>query len=411
MKKLILFFLIPFTMVMADFTLAGQTLTPVNEDETTTPVTTSSIPTATRTYTTTGSAKTNWGFQPFTVPSDSVTVPAGGDIQAAINSMPEGGTVYLKAGIYNVQNLQFRTSNIVLQGEGVDKTILKTKSGQKTVFTHCNNFDGCVENLILRDFKVDANGNGGITFAWGPSNLLFENIEVSHPGDSGITVNNNNWKYNGHNVTFRNIYIHNSGMHGFDVRFTKGIVIDNYRAHDLKQGIDISSCKYAEISNITVERALWGGMKFPSISHLYMHDVNIKDCNVLGIKLQEGTKYLPTEPQHLHLQNVTVENSGAGIVWIGTENLKYDPPVIDMVVENVKLVNNRDNWDNITNKPIDPYGKVHTQIRMNIKIQDLYEYGDNIDITDTHPINYHKFITGNPKDQGVGWRSWPALFN
>jgi len=149
-------------------------------------------------------------------------------------------------------------------------------------------------------------------------------------------------------------------------------------------------------------------MKFPSISHLYLHDVNITDCHVLGMKLQEGTKYPPTEAQHIHLTNVRVENSGAGIIWIGIDNLIYNPPVTDMVVSGVKLINNRDNWDNATNKPTDPYGSVHTQIRMNIKVQNLYEFGDNIGITDTHPIHYHTYSTGTPEEYGIGWKSWPT---
>lgn len=429
MKKLILLFLIPFTMIMADFTLNGQALTPLNEEATvpsatTAPTTTSSTPTThTVNYSTTGTAKTNWGFQPFEVPSNSVTVPAGGDIQAAIDSLPNGGTVHLVEGTYVIhQPLTFiGKSNIVVRGAGATKTIFKPVAGKSAIFSHCNNLASwdkhspCMENLILRDFSIDGSGTapGGttamVTFAWGISNLLMEGIEVYDIDGSGIVINNNNWQYNGQHITLKNMYVHNTTLHGVGVRFTKGVVIDNYHAHDLKQGVDLSSCKYAEISHVNVERALWGGMKFPSISHLYMHDVNIKDCHVLGIKLQEGTKYPPTEAQHLHLKNVNVENSGAGIIWIGIDNLVFNPPVIDMVAEGIHLINNRNNWDDATNQPTEPFGSVHTQIRMNIKIKDLYEFGDSIGITDTHPINYHKYQTETPEDIGVGWTSWPGI--
>ena len=428
MKKLVLLFLIPFTMLMADFTLNGKTLTPLNEDtvvpSTTTNITNSTPTTYTTPNTSTSTAETNWGFQPFSVPSSSVTVPVGGDIQAAIDSLPNGGTIYLKAGTYITTNpLTFiGKSNIILKGAGVNKTVFKPLPGKSLIFSHCNHLatwdkhSTCTQNIILKDFSVDGSDNapGGtqamITFAWGISNLLMENVNVHNVEGSGIIINNQNLDFNGRNITFRNMNVHNTTLHGIGIRFTKGVVIDNYHAHDLKQGVDLSRCKYAEISNVTVERALWGGMKFPSISHLYMHDTTIKDCHVSGIKLQEGSsKWPPTEPQHLHLKNVTVENSGLGVVWEGIKNLKFDPPVIDMVIEGVKLINNRDNWDNGTNKPVAPFGTVHTQIRMNIKIKDLYEFGDNIGLLDTHPIHYHTYPAKTSEEVDVGWKSWPAF--
>ncbi len=86
MKKILLLSITSLAMLMADFTLIGEQLTQTNA--TSEPVT-EPVPSLT------GSAKTNWGFQHFTIPSDSVTVPVGGDIQAAINSLPNGGTVNL----------------------------------------------------------------------------------------------------------------------------------------------------------------------------------------------------------------------------------------------------------------------------------------------------------------------------
>ncbi len=402
MKKLILLFLIPFTMIMADFTLTGQTLTPINEDGTT-PVTT-----ATTTYSTAGSAKTNWGFQPFTVPSDSVTVPAGGDIQEAINSMSQGGTVYLEEGIYPVSNLQFRTSNVVLKGAGRNKTILEVAKDKKAVFTHCNNFDGCVKNLILSDFKVDCGDTGdGITFAWGPSNLLFENIEIAQPSDGGIIVNNNNWKFNGRNITYRNIYIHDGKFHGITARFTKGVVIDNYRANNLNQAIDFSSVIYGEVSSVSIENTVWGGSKFPTNNYLYMHDIKIKGSHIQAIKLQEGTKYEPVSgKQHIHLEDIIIEDSGAGIRWVNMDT-KLIKPVEELVIKNVKLINNHQNWDYINNVPVAPYGDLIDYIRMS-GIETLHEYDDNIGIVSTAKSIKNRIPHHNttPETDGVGWTTW-----
>lgn len=419
MKKLILFFMMPVVALLADFTLTGQTLTPLNEDVTSTPTTSSTPTTYTANTSTIGSAKTNWGFQPFAVPSKSITVPVGGDIQAAIDSLPNGGTVYLKEGIYTTKALDFKGKhNIVMEGAGIGKTILKAVTGadKHIVFTHCNGLASwdknspCVENIILRNFEIDGENHaaGGITFAWGVANLLIDNIDVHNIDGSGIIINNNTFKYKGKNITLENLYVHDNNMHGIGVRFTKGVVVDNYKAHDLKMGVDYSSVLYGEVSNTTVERALWGGMKFPSNDHLYIHDVKIKDCHVLGIKMQEGTKYPPLSPQNIQLENVTVENSGPGISWVGIKT-KFPIPVTTMIISGIKLINNRESWDNVTNQPITPYGPVITHIRMNIKIQDLYEFGDNIGIADTHPLHYHKYSTGTPEKYGIGWKSWPKI--
>lgn len=405
MKRILLLTIASLAMLMADFTLVDGQLTSSNE------TVTGPVPSPT------GSTKTNWGFQPFSIPTDSVTVPAGGNIQAAINSLPNGGIVTLEAGIFKVNRISFKgKSNIVMQGAGKNETILQVIDGDDNyaMFSHCgteNTGGSCMENIILRDFRVDGQGkigNQGITFAWGVSNILFENIDIHNTG-SGIIINNNNWKYDGKRVTFRNVNIYGSEMHGLEARFTKGVVVDNCGVYDIKQGLDFSSCDYVEVSNFTVERALWGGTKFPSVAYLYIHDSLIKDCYVSGMKLQEGTDYLPHMAQNIHLDNITVENSGSGIVWVGL-NTKFNPPVTNMVVKDVKLINNRNNWDYTTNKPTEPYGDVFTQIRMNIQIDNLHEYGDNQDITDTKPIHYYYHASGTPQDDNVGVTSWPDPF-
>ncbi|RIH62799.1 hypothetical protein D1164_22970, partial [Mariniphaga sediminis] len=70
-----------------------------------------------------GSAKTTWGFQPFSIPGDSIIVPAGGDIQAAINSLPNGGGSGswgpASDGHYHVKNVIIKDNVIFDSNRGI----------------------------------------------------------------------------------------------------------------------------------------------------------------------------------------------------------------------------------------------------------------------------------------------------
>ena len=399
MKKLILLFLIAFTMVMADFTLAGQTLTPVNEDETT-PVTTSSIPTTTRTYTTTGSAKTNWGFQPFTVPSDSVTVPAGGDIQAAINSLTTGGTIQLQEGTYTASDITFKgKSNIVLQGAGIGKTFIKTETGEgvRAFFSHCgseNTGGSCMENIIMRDFSINGQGNHAITFAWGLSNALFENLDIQNV-ISGIDINNNNWKFKGKQLTFRNIHVKDAEFHAIEVRYTRGIILDNIQTENTGTAFDFSRVVYGEVSNVHGDSqqrpSAYNGAKVQVCNYIYIHDTSIKNALVDALKFIRSDKDT-NGLQHIHLENCTFSNSHTGVIQFGDAA----PTFKEIVVKNVKLV------DNIHD------GKLYPNIRV-FGCENVHEYDDNVGIVVASKYTIDNRFAHNgttPEADGVGYTTW-----
>ena len=436
MNKLILSFFIPFTILMADFTLKGHEVTPLNKEEVVSSTAINNANSTPRTYTTantstTGTAKTNWGFQPFSVPSASVTVPAGGDIQAAINSLPNGGTVNLLEGNYIVSDLKLK-SNMVIQGAGSNKTKLTTAAGDSTyaVFHHCGagSKGVCIDNVVFRDFELDGNRknskNGGILFAWGAANLLFENLVIHDVFTNGITINNNRDALMGTHFTFRNLNTYNIGWQPISPRFCKGFVIDNVTAFNVGMAFDFSSVVYGEISNLNADLNKFtgygtfaqsgggaiNGAKIQGSNYIYIHDSSIKNAIYIGIKLTQGKN--DHGIQHLHMENLTVQDSARGILQIAdvTRTRTFE----EVVVKNVNLIDNYWNQNCWTSawKPVagcnNHQGILYPSIRVKGAIN-VHEYDDNIGITVASQStlqNTYAHHGTTPEEDNVGWTTW-----
>ena len=400
MKKIILLLVFQFTALMAityNVTNDGQMI-PVTEDQSPTTVVDS-----TPTVQTTGSAKTNWGFQPFSIPSASATVAAGGNIQAAIDSLPNGGTVNLAAGTYYCDRLEFKP-NMVIQGAGVGQTILKHVSGGAHIaYTKGADYSHNYQNLIIRDLDIDgSNGQSvdgsSIHFTYGCGNLLFENIKLYNVS-SGITVTNGSREWRRGNITFRNLEAYNISQHAMEARYVDGLVIENSHFHDIGSGdggyaMDLTRVLRGEISNVLVEDTGYG-TKFPSCNYMYVHDTTFRRTGHSAIKLQEGTD--PDGDQYLHLENVIVDDSLKGIYH--TSDVIGEYTFEEVVVKNVSVSN------------ISDYTSPSNKVRIK-GANYVYEYGDGINMTYASEGKFNHLIqhpTGTPEDDNVGWTSWPAL--
>ncbi len=58
--------------------------------------------------------------------ANTIVVPPGGDIQAAINSVSVGGTVKVEAGTFALTNQLTINKNLTLVGEGMNTTIIQS---------------------------------------------------------------------------------------------------------------------------------------------------------------------------------------------------------------------------------------------------------------------------------------------
>ncbi len=101
-------------------------------------------------------------------------VSAQDDIQSAMILAQEGDTIFLAAGIYNLNHgLSLDIDNITLKGEGHKKTVLnfsEQKTGAQGLLVTSN-------NVILKDFAVE-NAKGDAIKSKGSKNIKFLNLRT-----------------------------------------------------------------------------------------------------------------------------------------------------------------------------------------------------------------------------------------
>jgi len=383
-------------IVSQDKTFKTQGTTTTEATTTPTPVTTTPyIPTAG------GSAKTTWGFKGFNIPSPTVTVAAGTDldIQNAINSLASGGTVKLGTGTFNINNTIQLKSNIVLEGEGRDKTKLKFTGSSATPKPILKLAGNDKENVIVRKLSVDADGNGdtnALDFVEGIHNILLEDIEVSGGGRGNITF----YGWEGHdskNITVRNTKTHDSGStHGISVRFCTSLMLENIEAYNILEGvgIDLSHVNYGEIANANIHD-IAQGMKFPGSTHIYMHDIAIN--NTFQAQTHNGGNIALRFNRHtagpalMHVENLSISNAEVGISDWGDA---YPAPTFEeLALSNIVLTN-------ITG------GRYEYPVK---GVNNLYEYGNTIGkVIQRIGLGTltRRQTTSSPEADGVGYTSW-----
>ncbi len=107
-------------------------------------------------------------------------VPAGGNIQQAINNAAAGDTVQLAAATYNLSAAILAKSDVAVVGAGSGQTVLKVSSGNVTTFF---NLDG-KSNVRLADMSLDGTGSsasyGVSSTSGGGSGHVIESLAISN---------------------------------------------------------------------------------------------------------------------------------------------------------------------------------------------------------------------------------------
>ena len=252
-------------------------------------------------------------------------------IQKAYDFVPEGGTIFLKAGYYTLSAQVEITKKVNIIGEGRGKTVITT--------ANANGFHiESVDYVTIKNLTVDgdAQTTDGTTYRYcigvGISNyILLENIEVKNAARYGIDTNTMNYSSllniyahdnyrhgvhsgsdvsgnNIHNV-YRDIYAWNNGVNGFDDTGNEAHPDeDTYNLYDDLQcwdngvtGISIFNQNKCIISNTSV----WDN-KGVGLSLWHLNDFNIHDCSAYlngsyGINLRYSN--------NLSFTNVIVKNN------------------------------------------------------------------------------------------------------
>jgi hypothetical protein len=127
-------------------------------------------------------------------------------IKKAYDAVPVGGTIFLKAGYYELTTTVTISKQINLIGEGINKTIIITANaiGFQVDADYC-----IIRNLTVDgDAQTDANSGMVCINSTQANYLLLENIEIKNAGYYGLNMNDPNY------CTFKNIYGHDNYRHG-----------------------------------------------------------------------------------------------------------------------------------------------------------------------------------------------------
>jgi hypothetical protein len=255
-------------------------------------------------------------------------------INKALDFVPTGGTIFLKAGYYILSDVVSITKKINIIGEGMNKTIIRTAGGTANGF-----YSTGVDYITIKNLTIDGDAQTDntlyqavIAFNSGCNYVSLENLEIMNGGRAGLDYYEGNYSSfkniyahdnystgvhpgsdtTGKNMynTYRDIYAWHNGRNGFDDRGI-GIepfeqlnnVFDNIQCWDnTEKGIAIGQQKGAALSNL-----LANGNSGSTGIYLYnLEDSNVSDC-LTTLNELEGLTII--DSKNVNLTNVISKNN------------------------------------------------------------------------------------------------------
>jgi hypothetical protein len=254
---------------------------------------------------------------------------ANGCVESAVAACSSGGTVYLRAGYYQLSGLIHVTKPMNIIGEGMGNTIIVTSTEHgfyidNTDYVTLQGFtlDGDAQAIgdtwgiylylacsyiTIRDIEVKNAGKYGI--ATEQNNYsLFQNIYVHDSGDAGIHPGTQVPGWNMHN-TYREIYVYDNTLSGIDDIGNQSYideelynVYDNINAWDNGgDGIGISYQRNLIISNSSAH-----GNGFDGIFLYKVDNSDVHDCSVI---LNHHNGIDAEESNNINITNVIAKNN------------------------------------------------------------------------------------------------------
>jgi parallel beta-helix repeat protein len=262
-------------------------------------------------------------------------------IKKAYDATPADGTIYLKAGYYQLAGNLDLAKQINIIGEGMNKTIIRTANtyGFTIIVAHVTlkgfTIDGDAQtagdlpiiNISNCDYIIveDVEAKNGISTGVQPFQVnysSFKNIYAHDNGEHGMHPCSNTTGTNIYN-TYRDIYAWNNGDSGFDDR---GIgktteqtnnIYDNLQCWDnVNHGIALTYQSGIVLSNSVVS-----GNGVCGIYLKYIEDSTVDNCSVIlndaeGILISAGVK-------NVNFTNVIVKNNKTGINIYNSSELVF----------------------------------------------------------------------------------------
>ena len=181
-------------------------------------------------------------------PGRNITISPGPDIQEKIQEtlilLKPGDSLRLKEGLYSFEDgLSLDVDNVVIQGEGEDKTILSFKnqlSGAQGLLVTSS-------GVILKDFAIE-DAKGDALKVIGADGIYMINLRTEWTGGPKST----NGAYGLYPVESKDVLIDGcvaigASDAGIYVGQSKNIIVRNSRAHYNVAGIEIENSYYADV--------------------------------------------------------------------------------------------------------------------------------------------------------------------
>ena len=168
------------------------------------------------------------------------------EIQEALILASPGDIIHLSAGLYELEDsLSIDVNNLVLEGEGIDETVLSFKnqlSGAQGLSVTSN-------NVILRDFAVE-NAKGDAIKVKGVDGISFIRVRTEWTGGPS----SENGAYGLYPVESKNVLIDScvaigASDAGIYVGQSENIIVKNSIAEFNVAGIEIENSYYADVFN------------------------------------------------------------------------------------------------------------------------------------------------------------------
>ena len=245
---------------------------------------------------------------------------ANGCVESAVGACPAGGTVYLKAGYYQLAALVNVNKSMNIIGEGMGNTIVLT--GKQYGF-----YSDGVDYVTIKGLTVDgdAQTTNGTTYctcmAFNNSTyLIFEDIEVKNSARYGWDGNDNN------HLLFQNFYAHDNYRHGIHPMANRAgtnmynTYRDVYCWNNGVNGIsDIGSEDYPneDMHNVYDNVQCWNN-GFHGLQISRMHNVTISNSYFSGNGLVGLFLY---DDEDFNIYNCSMTLNADGIIVSISENI------------------------------------------------------------------------------------------
>ena len=168
------------------------------------------------------------------------------EIQEALILASPGDIIHLSAGLYELEDsLSIDINNLVLEGEGIDETVLSFKNQ----LSGAQGLSVTSDNVILRDFAVE-NAKGDAIKVKGVDGISFIRVRTEWTGGPS----SENGAYGLYPVESKNVLVDScvaigASDAGIYVGQSENIIVKNSIAEFNVAGIEIENSYYADVFN------------------------------------------------------------------------------------------------------------------------------------------------------------------